>query len=88
MNVFATIVVPEEHRDDALVLAAGTMNMLPQFTTNPSATPPPTHRMNSGYIPEEVRNAFAADGRFVVSDQPWEDVATSLGLVKVVYEDI
>jgi hypothetical protein len=85
MNVFATVVCPEAHRADALVLAEGAMNFIPQFTIDTEGAPPPTHRMNSGYIPEAIRDAFVTDGRFVVSDQPWTVVAAQMGITRVVY---
>lgn len=83
-DVFATVVTPDAYKADALVMAQGSMAFSAGFTTDPSGTPPVTHWLASGYIPEEIRDAFANDARFTVSDQPWRTVAESMGLVRVI----
>jgi hypothetical protein len=83
-DVFATIVAPDQYKVDALILAQGSMDFSGGKTTNPNGSPPATHWLSSGYIPEAVKTAFLNDARFTVSDLNWRSVCTSMGLFAIV----
>jgi hypothetical protein len=83
-DVFATIVTPAAYQQDAIDLAQGQAAFQAGRTTDPNGAPPATHYLASGFLAEEIRDAFANDPRFVVSDQPWRAVCQSMGLFAIV----
>lgn len=55
-----------------------------QFTTDPAGAPPATHLMSSGKCEQAAIDSLATDSRVTMQDLPWRDMATQLGLTRVV----
>jgi len=80
-DVFATVLTPDIYKAAAIELADGAMNFSPGFSATGIA--PATHWMNSGMIPQNIRDIFAGDDRFSVTALPWREVATLNNLQRV-----